>query len=63
MKLRKIALGSLALRVVARMAGWLSLDKETRDLEASAARETFYRAVQNAIDDEAGAGTGVGVRP
>lgn len=35
MKTRKIALGLLAVLVVAGAAGWLSLDKETRDLLAT----------------------------
>jgi hypothetical protein len=35
MKIKKIALGLLAALVVAALAGWFSLDKETRGLLAT----------------------------
>ena len=35
MKLRKVVLGVLAVAVVAGVAGWFSLDKETRGLLAT----------------------------
>ncbi len=39
MKLRKVVLGVLAVAVVAGVAGWFSLDKETRGLLATAANQ------------------------